>query len=150
MIFFEKIFRLLSGRSKIFARIREEKKKRGEKKSMLAMNFFVFTLRTDHFSVPLSIVGLIISPLFTRNYSLVAKRIENQFCNARWTVHRLIDKTHFFPFHSDDKFRLTRQSKWKFLESDLRIFLTIQFEFRRVIHPSFRHSWGTRIPPMIL
>lgn len=81
--FFEKIFDFHLA-VRIFARIREEKKKKREGKKINARDeLFVFTLRTDHFSVPLSIVGLIISPLFTRNYSLVAKRIENQFCNAR-------------------------------------------------------------------
>lgn len=132
------------------------KKKRGEKKKINACDqLFVFTLRTDRFSVPLSIVGLIISPLFTRNYSLLAKRIENQFLQCSLNCAP-IDKTHFFPFHSDNElrqgdnrneiFRTIRFSRLALIIAiqvtkplwlcahQIRIFLTIQFEFRHVIH----------------
>lgn len=74
-----------------------EEKERGKKKINACDQLFVFTLRTDRFSVPLSIVGLIISPLFTRNYSLLAKRIENQFLQCSLNCAPIDRQNAFLP-----------------------------------------------------
>lgn len=73
------------------------RKREGKKKINACDQLFVFTLRTDRFSVPLSIVGLIISPLFTRNYSLLAKRIENQFLQCSLNCAPIDRQNAFLP-----------------------------------------------------